>query len=157
MPLGQVTNEIVGLNTNLQEAAVSAAALEPAAPLVRREWFVPTNAWSIPSGFDGTLPWQGNPLVGSSIRHAFSRDAIGAIYTEIVANGGGSLGEAACMKVQSDWIAACERAYRSRHLTAVRSSIHAMGRNSGKGHNRGPYSKVIKVAESFVSMQDPVQ
>lgn len=155
--IGRIVEETTHLNANLQEAAVSAAALEPAAILHRRKWFVPDAAWSTPNGFDGTLPWVGNPLTGTSIRHAFSRDAIGSMYSELVVNGAGSLGEAACMRVQSDWIAGCERAYRVRHASPIRNAVHAMGRNSGKGHAKGPYSKVLRVAESFIAMQDPVQ
>lgn len=66
----------------------------------------------------------------------WNRNKINETYAELVANGGaesGTAGGLAQMKIQCDFLAAEERAFRLRHASMVRAACVAHGRLDGHG------------------------
>lgn len=137
--IGYIDTTTYVLVQDLKLAAASGAAQDSPTALGRRDWFIPQNLL-------GTTVLD----IGST-KDGFDRSSLGAAYSDIVLNATGSLAESSCVRMQSDWIAGCERAYRVRHASPVRCSIHAMGRNSGRASSRGVYSRVLDTAESMLS------
>jgi hypothetical protein len=94
--------------------------------------------------------WSGEVLDVDAIASAFDRSSIGEAYSEAVA-GGGTVGAAASSKMQSDYLAMMERSFRMRHLSPVRSALHAATRRLGHSDtNRGVIARVGKYAQDLL-------
>jgi hypothetical protein len=86
---------------------------------------------------------------------AWNRDAINANYcTSVVADSAaaaGTTGDVKSLKLQVDFMAVEERAWRLRHATPVRCAALAHGRIAGHGvANAGIFSMVKKAAENLI-------
>jgi hypothetical protein len=97
--------------------------------------------------------WSGDPLDIDAIGQAFDRSEAGAFYTEVLTGPEGSAGDTASCKIQSDYLALQERAFRLRHMTPIRCRLAAASRLSGQGDrnlgafgNVGGYSQDLLVA-----------
>jgi len=122
-------NDMVG-----QAAAIADAMLDP------KE----LRPWQIPSGpaksFDKPA-------------EAFNRDEIGNNYATAVASAGSkaTAGDVTGLKLQSDWMAALERAYRARHASVPRLLVMSAGRRKGHGHAAGPIAAVARYALTVIA------
>ena len=112
-----------------QVAALQAAALAFANSVTAEE----QRSWMTLS-LNG---WAGDPLDVGGISSAFDRDAINQQYAEMLNDpaDSGSLGSCLALKLQVDWLAMLERAFRARHATSVRCAVHSAARR--KGHSSG--------------------
>lgn len=86
--------------------------------------------WQIPSTLTGSIlnvPQLHEP--------AFNRDEINANYAEATRDPGnpGTVGDVIGLKLQIDYIACEERAFRARHTTLCRAFCLANGRRYGQG------------------------
>lgn len=93
--------------------------------------------------------WDGNPLTltgTAGIAAAFARDDLNAAYVKAVDTAaqadGGRLVDRWVSKAQVDYLAAMERAFRARHATSARCTLHAAARRAGQGSSGGVYSAV---------------
>ncbi len=104
-----------------------------------------------PSWFRGQqTSWSGEVLDVDAIATAFDRSAVGESYSEAIA-GGGTVGAAASSKLQSDYLAMMERSFRLRHLSPIRSSLHAATRRLGHSDAaRGVIARVGKYAQDLL-------
>ncbi len=85
--------------------------------------------------------WNGNPLDIAGTTGAFDRTALNDLYEDIIANEEDTrIGETMVVKLQIDYLAALERAFRTRHCSSVRARIHASARRAGMGEGTGPFS-----------------
>lgn len=73
---------------------------------------------------------------------AFDRNEMNANYDEAMASATdpGTLGDVMGVKLQVDYVASEERAFRLRHATSVRCIVVAHGRALGHGHDKGVYA-----------------
>ena len=103
--------------------------------------------------------WSGdlNDLEGMSA--AFSREE----HTEDVTNAisdpanSGVVGDLMVSSLQGDYLAAQERAFRSRHLSPVRRRLHAAARRAGHGDDRGLFKRgVLGFIESILRQSKDV-
>jgi hypothetical protein len=105
-------------------AGVSSAADDATMLNGQRQWMLP------PSN-----GWNGDPqdIVGMNL--AFKRDNLNAQYQSVLGTPEhkGTVGEAMVVKLQIDYVAALERAFRTRHCSSIRAKIHAAGRRRGQG------------------------
>lgn len=85
-----------------------------------------TRSWFVPGG-----SWSGDPLDLPGVAAAFSRTAIAGAYQSFFFDPAGTAGDCLAAKLQSDYLASQERAYRLRHLTPVRAAAHACARLAG--------------------------
>lgn len=95
--------------------------------------------WSRPSGWNGDL----NNL--DAISTAFNRqqnnqDFINAIKD---AKQPGTVGDLEVSQIQIDYLAAQERAFRARHCSRLRRSLHAAARKYGHGVDNGVLKRGI--------------
>jgi hypothetical protein len=79
---------------------------------------------------------------------AFDRNEMNANYDETMADAAspGTVGDVMGLKVQIDYVAAEERAFRLRHATSTRCIVVAHGRLAGHGHDKG----IFTAAENLV-------
>lgn len=85
--------------------------------------------------------WSGNVTDITGMNDAFARDDLGTQYQAVnTAASGGTIGESMVVKLQNDYIAAAERAFRTRHASSVRCRIHAASRRKGHGNSLGIFS-----------------
>jgi len=95
--------------------------------------------WHIPEKIE-------DPLDVPGLDKAWQRNSINQEYENIVgtqADGAGSVGAAQAMKIQADFLAVEERAFRTRHASFVRCAAMAHGRLDG-------HSKTDKSVFSFL-------
>lgn len=103
-------------------------------------------AWFYPH--DG---WQGDVLEIAGLNDAFSRAGVNRDYEACLnAQPPGSGGTAASLKIQVDYAAAVERAYRTRHASPVRCALHAAARLAGHGHAQGPLEAAADYASDLI-------
>lgn len=90
--------------------------------------------WDLPRGLSDTLDIAG-------MTTPFNREEIDAAYEGLLADGqaSGTMGDVVATKVQGDYVACVERAFRARHATPVRLAAMASGRRAGHGHPRGVF------------------
>ncbi len=88
---------------------------------------------------DDDSKWDGDPLNIGGITLAFDRSDIGQAYASCLSDPShpGSTADAMALKLQSDWLAMQERAFRCRHETSVRAAVHAAARRAGHAHEKG--------------------
>jgi hypothetical protein len=82
---------------------------------------------------------------------AWNRNAINENYEQAVQQyPGGTCGDVASLKVQMDYNAAEERAFRARHASVVRCICHAHGRRAGHGSSDGVFQAAERMAADLV-------
>lgn len=104
------------------------------------EFFVPPFTGELPPSFGGAgTPWEGDTLDIDRI-NAFNRQELEAQFRLAVADPAeaGVVGDLIAILVQGDFLGQLERAYRARHMTSVRSKVHAAARQRGHGNVNGP-------------------
>ncbi len=71
----------------------------------------------------------------------FDRSAIGSNYAEVLADASnpGTTADALALKLQNDRIAVEERAFRTRHSSPIRATVHAAARRSAHAHPAGVF------------------
>lgn len=79
--------------------------------------------------------WSGDPSDIQGMNDAFNRSNLNNTYVQIVSdpNGAGTIGESMVVKLQVDYIAALERAFRTRHSSSIRAKLQAASRRRGQG------------------------
>jgi hypothetical protein len=120
----------LALLDDLMEAETSAADAQKLTG--QRIWYMPT----------GTS-YGGDPTDIPGINDAFDRSNINDNYPDVLRNH--TEGEAMVLKLQADYIAAMERAFRTRHASSVRLRLHAAARHSGHGDAAGPLGGSVKL------------
>ena len=99
--------------------------------LAQRDWNTPGTEFG----------WDGSQLDILGISKAFSRIKINQLHDVVMTTagkpGGGRIADSKCLKIQADYLAGEERAYRLRHATSVRTSILAANRQIGHGDDNG--------------------
>lgn len=95
--------------------------------------------------------WSGDPLDVAAISDAFSRESVGSNYASALSSTTGSLGDAMSAKLQSDKLAAMERAFRMRHASPIRSTLHAASRRMGHGNAAdGVVARMATMAQDLI-------
>lgn len=91
--------------------------------------------WQMPT-LEG---WAGDTLDVIAMEAPFDRAALAANHQEVIRNpeDPGTVSDLIALKLQSDYLACLERAFRTRHRTSVRSRIHAAARRRGHGDQAG--------------------
>jgi hypothetical protein len=117
--------------TRLRALAAAAGAGTPG------WWLPPASAWS------------GDVLDVPGMAAAFDRSAVGADYAEALTTDG-TAATAASLRVQNDYVAALERAFRARHRGPVRDAAHAAARHRGHGAARGVYDAALAYAKDLL-------
>jgi hypothetical protein len=109
----------------------SAAADEATRLAGQRRWMLPP-----------LQGWDGDPQNIPGLNKAFTRDNLNSLYKKIISDmeRAGTTGEAMVAKLQIDYIAAMERAYRTRHCSSVRAKLHAAGRRRGQSQPNGVFT-----------------
>ena len=76
--------------------------------------------------------WGGDPLDIAGMAAKFDRGDVGQGYADCLSDPAapGTTADAAAIKLQNDWVAVQERAFRTRHATSVRSELNAAGRRA---------------------------
>lgn len=101
--------------------------------------------WQTPTG------WSGDPLDIDGMGAGFSRAGVGAVYGAALQSNLGSAGDAASQKLQSDYLAARERAHRLRHATPIRCVMMAAGRRRGHANaGAGVFARVESYAQDLI-------
>jgi hypothetical protein len=132
MPVGTITERYAAQHVRLKLTALS-IALEATGTL-GRSWHVPNT--------NGGL-WDGDPHNLGGIAQAFDRAQAATLYAAALLTADGSGGDVMALKLQHDYVAMQERAYRLRHLSPIRAVVHAGARR--KGHSTdvvGPIDRV---------------
>jgi hypothetical protein len=65
----------------------------------------------------------------------------------------GVVGDLISSVTQGDWLATQERAFRARHQTKIRASMHAAARRRGHGHASGLFLKGLVNYVKFIVKQ----
>lgn len=83
--------------------------------------------------------WNGDPFLLEELHKPFDRSQHEAEFDAAVSDpqSPGVTGDLAISQLQGDFLAALERAYRSRLRTSVRNKIHAFARLQGHGADYG--------------------
>ena len=128
-PLAKIHNRF-----RLQVEALRSAASEMAASVTdehQRPWMTLDHG-----------SWSGNPFDIPGMTGAFDRDDINQHYAEMLSDPAnlGSLGSSLALKLQVDWLAVLERAFRTRHASSVRCAVHAAARRKGHSSGAGIFS-----------------
>ena len=125
--------EFVDQLTNLEDS--STAASKATLLTGQRKWtYPPLNGW------------DGNPFNIVGMNDAFKRKNLNYIYLQILGDPekAGTIGELMALKLQIDYVAALERAFRSRHCSSIRAKIHAAARKRGQGDTKGLFTGNVK-------------
>lgn len=101
------------------------------------------------AGVNTTL-WDGDVLNISGMNYAFDRADLQQAHKEILATLG-SIGDSRAVKLQSDYFAGMERAFRSRHATSIRCKMHAAGRKDAHADGGGIYYTLIKYIQDLIA------
>jgi len=128
-PLANVDAKFISLLEKLRES--SDLNYREISGLQKRVWMYPE--------LNG---WTGDPQDIPGANQAFDRTMLNQIYDIALTSSGGrgKVGDCAATKIQVDYIATAERAFRTRHATRIRSMMHAAGRRCGHGEpNKGLY------------------
>jgi hypothetical protein len=96
--------------------------------------------------------WDGNVTDIPGMAKPFDRSEIGQNFADVYQpKEPGTVGDAATLRVQNDYLAAMERAFRTRHASSVRAAIMAAGRRNGHGSDQGPLlDGVIRYAQDLL-------
>jgi hypothetical protein len=121
----------------IEELVLTSAAAHAASVLVgQREWMYPP-----------LQGWSGDPQAISDMNKAFIRDTLNALYKQVLNDMDrvGTVGESMVLKLQVDYIAAIERAFRTRHCSSVRARLHSASRRQGQAHSNGVFGGSVLV------------
>lgn len=123
-------------------AAFSNAAADATQLSGQRMWMLPPVS-AQDTYYPGT--WDGDPWSWVSMIYAWNRAEINDDYSTIIGDPAQEVGsgEAMVVKLQMDYIATMERAFRTRHASSVRCRIHAAARRIGHGSATGPLQGTI--------------
>lgn len=91
--------------------------------------------WRLPEG------WTGNPFDIEGISAPFDREELSEAYQTTI-TGDGTVSDSINIKIQSDYLAAQERAFRARYASPIRCSMHSANRRSGHSLPGGPINRV---------------
>jgi hypothetical protein len=97
--------------------------------------------------------WVGDPFaIPTQHLPSFDRTKINEQYQEIHrSKTAGHIGDAASLKIQLDYVAAMERAFRSRHASPIRNIMHAAARHQGQGSSQGVFGAVRNYAQDLIA------
>lgn len=95
--------------------------------------------------------WSGDVTDIPGMSRPFDRKAIGQNFADVYQGTPGTTGDAATLRLQNDYLAAMERAFRTRHASSVRLTIMAAGRRKGHADAQGPLlDGVIRYAQDLL-------
>jgi hypothetical protein len=85
--------------------------------------------------------WSGDPQDIVGMNQAFDRTNLNNLYYSIIndltvntpSTHSGTIGESMAVKLQIDYIAIMERAFRTRYCSSVRARLHSAARRTGHG------------------------
>jgi hypothetical protein len=135
MPIGMLYENFVNQGQQLRstDEAIALALLEQG----QRDWQVPV------LGAIGDLSVPG-------LADAYDRTEIADAYNIMITNKEGSVGDAMSAKLQSDYLASQERAYRLRSVGPVRCAMHAAARRYAHGLPDGAFGRVEGYAQDLI-------
>ena len=83
--------------------------------------------------------WSGKLTDLEGLSKAFDREENALDYQDAIKDpeAPGTVGDLSVAQLQGDYLACQERAFRARHMSTVRATLHAAGRRRGHGHARG--------------------
>jgi hypothetical protein len=89
--------------------------------------------------------WNGDPLDIENLGEAFHRRDLYDAFRRAVGSAAAdaTIGDLMTILLQGDFLAAAERAFRSRHAGYVRSATHAAARQQGHAHADGLLANVL--------------
>ena len=137
MPVGTITSRYTAQQLVLRAHALS-VALEATGAL-QRGWYVPD-----PNG------WEGEIFDIAGVSSAFDRSEVAALYQTALMTVLGAGGDAMALKLQSDYLAVQERAWRLRHLSPIRAVMHAGARRIG--HSTGQVGAFDRVTQYIADL-----
>lgn len=106
----------------------------------RRVWFV------------GDLDlWDGRVTDPTLIGGAFDRTTISDEYVAALEEEGGTVGELSATKMQCDYVASMERAFRLRFTNSVRAKFHAAARRKGHSAEKGVLARTMTFAQELIA------
>lgn len=122
MPIAKLDANFKNLLGSISEAVLANAAA--VTDTAKRAWMRP------PTG-----EWTGDPMDIEGLNKAFDRTEANTLYDKALhaPKAQGKLGDCAATKLQVDYVAVAERAYRTRHASRIRCMVHAAGRLRGHG------------------------
>jgi hypothetical protein len=134
MPVGLLYDRYVTQSAVLRvkDAAAAAASLENG----QRPWMVPDLG-------DGSFTIPG-------LADAYDRSEMSEAYSLILTQPGGTQGDAMAAKLQSDYLASQERAYRLRQSGPVRCAMHAAARRQAHGAVNGVFGRVDAFVQDLI-------
>jgi hypothetical protein len=127
-------------------------------------WFVPryqavlaAAANLSPTAEDLELISSADVLNISKMHLHFDRDTLNEQYRDLHKedNKSTTTGGAAVLKMQIDYTAAAERAYRLRHATLVRCTMHHSIRKEAHGHDVGVFEKTLAAVQATLKASAP--
>jgi len=102
----------------------------------QREWMLPPGLTTDPAGH-------------ADVATAFSRLNLSESYVQVLTNG--TTGQEMAIRVQTDYLSAAERAFRSRHMSAARCRHQAAARRFGHSvTGMGPLNRVTQYVQSLL-------
>lgn len=92
--------------------------------------------WQIPPSLKTALSDIGG------ITKGFDRDELNKLFSSLIEDSSamGTAGDVVGVKIQVDYVAAMERAFRARHASPLRCLAHAAARRKGHGDSAGIFS-----------------
>lgn len=134
MPLGVLDDRYVSQTLQLRTVAatLALAAIESG----QRYWMVPDLG-------TGSLTITG-------LAAAFDRTTIANNYATVLTSQDGTDGDVTATKVQSDYLASQERAYRLRSSGPVRCALHAAARRNAHGMTSGVFGRVDSYVQDLL-------
>ena len=135
MPLGQLYDTFVteSLRLRMYGELLAAASQEQGV----RYWMYP----NLSSPAEWTWPGLAIP---------YDRDLIAEAYDTIISDPEGTDGDGMSAKLQSDYLASQERAYRLRQSGPLRCVMHAAARRAGHGNPFGAFGRVEIYAQDLI-------
>tara|TARA_Y100001973_G_C5208638_1_gene343602 strand:- start:5571 stop:6440 length:870 start_codon:yes stop_codon:yes gene_type:complete len=115
------------------------------------------SAGSAGSAGSAAAPLLTDPLDIPNIELSFDREAINEQYRDLHKDDtkGTTTGGATVLKQQMDYIATAERAYRLRHATNVRCTLHHSLRREAHGHDVGVFQRVMTIIQDTLKASTP--
>lgn len=109
----------------------AATAAQAALLLAQRRWFTP-----------GRGLWSGDSFDLPGMSAAFNRARLNAdLAAGLAATPPDPQYATTARVLQLEYVAAAERAFRSRRCSSIRARLHAAGRSAGQGHTQGVFKK----------------
>jgi hypothetical protein len=99
--------------------------------------------WMVPDLGSGSFTIPG-------LAKAFDRTEMGNGYATAFTSPQGSAGDAMAAKLQSDYLASQERAYRCRKNGKVRCGLHAATRRTAHGAKNGVFGRVSSYVQDVI-------